>query len=609
MWELWRVHDVFERARSSTGRRPRRETTALCPTARSPPARRSRPSAAARKPMPPMPGATVQISQGQPQVTGNGNPGSPSSSPPRPGTAHPSTPGHPRRRRPAAHRINDAPSSRPYPLDFHKELLTAQAEQIPEDGTTVEKQAMTFHEQAATRAASRRHMRRELRSPMAGRGRPRAPSPSRATPLGGQPPYHQGGRHRGRRQAQQGRLALPAAALQRPLGGRRRLPRPLGGTKKRARAALLPRQQRQRIDFWLPTWCPRSTARRLPGAHPTDILGQHIHLVKFDVTASDGAANGFNYEDGSFSPAKCRSGPRHPRFQRLLRAHRPRDGTFTCPKARPIFFGAGRTRTATAWPTGSAPRPRSSAGGPIRSRTRGQRPTLRTVFTHDHFGPSTPSRRALRRPGDRARGLDLGPQRDRRPLGGRHDGGPPPGRRSSIRPPSRPTAMSSWSSATSSSPTRLTATPAASTRVPGRDPLRRSRQGDQPSGRRRWASPTCCCAPRMPGSRCGAPCPERSQPTTRAPCPSTTATSRLLCGCATRRPTPRRPDAGDLSFAFARSSQRPRPQRPADLLPGADPGPGRLRPFTRSCAPMRRTGCRSGARGRPRGGHTSASTA
>ncbi len=35
---------------------------------------------------------------------------------------------------------------------------------------------------------------------------------------------------------------------------------------------------------------------------PTDILGQHIHLVKFDVTSSDGAANGWNYEDGTFAP-------------------------------------------------------------------------------------------------------------------------------------------------------------------------------------------------------------------------------------------------------------------------------------------------------------------
>ncbi|MDX1999488.1 MAG: hypothetical protein SF066_17350, partial [Thermoanaerobaculia bacterium] len=35
---------------------------------------------------------------------------------------------------------------------------------------------------------------------------------------------------------------------------------------------------------------------------PTDIIAQHIHLVKFDVTSSDGGGNGFNYEDGTFAP-------------------------------------------------------------------------------------------------------------------------------------------------------------------------------------------------------------------------------------------------------------------------------------------------------------------
>ncbi|MHC4816333.1 MAG: copper oxidase, partial [Planctomycetota bacterium] len=39
---------------------------------------------------------------------------------------------------------------------------------------------------------------------------------------------------------------------------------------------------------------------------PTDIIGQHIHLVKFDVTSADGAANGFNYEDGTLSPDEVR---------------------------------------------------------------------------------------------------------------------------------------------------------------------------------------------------------------------------------------------------------------------------------------------------------------
>ena len=35
---------------------------------------------------------------------------------------------------------------------------------------------------------------------------------------------------------------------------------------------------------------------------PTDIIGQHIHLVKFDVTSSDGSGNGWNYEDGTLAP-------------------------------------------------------------------------------------------------------------------------------------------------------------------------------------------------------------------------------------------------------------------------------------------------------------------
>jgi hypothetical protein len=35
---------------------------------------------------------------------------------------------------------------------------------------------------------------------------------------------------------------------------------------------------------------------------PTDIIGQHIHLPKWDLTSNDGAANGWNYEDGTLSP-------------------------------------------------------------------------------------------------------------------------------------------------------------------------------------------------------------------------------------------------------------------------------------------------------------------
>ncbi|MGH8486591.1 MAG: hypothetical protein ACRESP_19505, partial [Pseudomonas sp.] len=36
---------------------------------------------------------------------------------------------------------------------------------------------------------------------------------------------------------------------------------------------------------------------------PTDVIGQHIHLPKWDLTAADGSANGWNYEDGVLSPS------------------------------------------------------------------------------------------------------------------------------------------------------------------------------------------------------------------------------------------------------------------------------------------------------------------
>ena len=35
---------------------------------------------------------------------------------------------------------------------------------------------------------------------------------------------------------------------------------------------------------------------------PTDVIGQHIHLPKWDLVAADGSSNGWNYEDGVLSP-------------------------------------------------------------------------------------------------------------------------------------------------------------------------------------------------------------------------------------------------------------------------------------------------------------------
>jgi hypothetical protein len=112
---------------------------------------------------------------------------------------------------------------------------------------------------------------------------------------------------------------------------------------------------------------------------PTDILGQHIHLVKFDVTSSDGSGNGFNYEDGTFSPDEVNERIAAIRKQNGCKSNDRRNGTFTCPKAKahPFFGTLGAQTTVQRW----------FADDTLNNN--GKDRTLRTVFTHDHFGPST----------------------------------------------------------------------------------------------------------------------------------------------------------------------------------------------------------------------------
>ncbi|HEY0020605.1 MAG TPA: hypothetical protein VGC13_30175 [Longimicrobium sp.] len=122
---------------------------------------------------------------------------------------------------------------------------------------------------------------------------------------------------------------------------------------------------------------------------PTDIVGQHIHLVKFDVTSSDGAANGFNYEDGSLSPGEV---------QERIRAIRVYNG---CTNSSPVsqqcpvaeahpFFGAGPDEDGNGvgdWVGAQETIQRWYVDNVLDGTGRDR--TLRTVFTHDHFGPST----------------------------------------------------------------------------------------------------------------------------------------------------------------------------------------------------------------------------
>jgi hypothetical protein len=124
---------------------------------------------------------------------------------------------------------------------------------------------------------------------------------------------------------------------------------------------------------------------------PTDTIGQHIHLVKFDVMASDGSGNGWNYEDGTFAQGTIR--------ERIEASHQP-GGQAIDAHGRPIQLippGPEEYQTtvqrwfadplmedlATCEASGGA------RGLPSHAPTACRDRTIRTVFTHDHFGPSS----------------------------------------------------------------------------------------------------------------------------------------------------------------------------------------------------------------------------
>lgn len=180
---------------------------------------------------------------------------------------------------------------------------------------------------------------------------------------------------------------------------------------------------------------------------PTDTVGQHIHLVKFDVTSSDGSGNGWNYEDGTFSPEEVR--------ERIIAYNRSRQQAgkpvdeFLAFKTHPLFeqecgndancqalkergmcpqWATSPSEMAKRVPklTGASPaetaeivarlatlkkdlktineeHPFCAAqrtvqrwyADPILDPKTGKDYTLRTVFTHDHFGPSTHQQHGL----------------------------------------------------------------------------------------------------------------------------------------------------------------------------------------------------------------------
>ena len=121
---------------------------------------------------------------------------------------------------------------------------------------------------------------------------------------------------------------------------------------------------------------------------PTDIMGQHIHLPKWDLTTTDGAANGWNYEDGTIAPGAIVD---RIKAIRAFNNCDENEESADCPKAREHEFFAkfgradwlGARTTMQRWFTDPVIN--------VHNIDRG----LGNVFTHDHYTPSTAQQNGL----------------------------------------------------------------------------------------------------------------------------------------------------------------------------------------------------------------------
>ena len=122
---------------------------------------------------------------------------------------------------------------------------------------------------------------------------------------------------------------------------------------------------------------------------PTDIIGQHIHLPKWDLVSNDGSGNGWNYEDGTLSPGAVRErieAINHFNELNAADAVATLDGeTHLEAQPHPYFAAAGMNdpdwvgarTTIQRWFTDPVVNNQNEDRG------------LGIIFTHDHYGPST----------------------------------------------------------------------------------------------------------------------------------------------------------------------------------------------------------------------------
>ncbi len=403
MWSLWRVHDAFEVGTPLTDDgRPVAGTRALpdgeIADGTPIPGVVPLPTYA----MAPMPEVQVSIDQGQVKIAGDGFAGYPFYIP---GVA-----GH-RPPHPPLDTIDDGGLPRHIiiggdtfhietRLDFTKELLKAEAFELPELGTDDEKTAMKFHAQRWHSSFFPDGSPGQFKSNGLGavRGAPYADPcvDDFGNPVGGEIDPITGNakparlykaadiemdvvlNKKGWHFPQQRFISLWQDVKDFKFGTKP--PEPL----------FFRANSQECIEYHLTNLVPHIyELDDFQVRTPTDILGQHIHLVKFDVTSSDGSANGFNYEDGTFSPGEVRErieainaggglvGLGGTRIHLEAEDH-PYFGEFSPDEdGDGIPDWRGAQTTAQRWYADET------------LDNFGNDRTLRTVFTHDHFGPST----------------------------------------------------------------------------------------------------------------------------------------------------------------------------------------------------------------------------
>jgi len=133
---------------------------------------------------------------------------------------------------------------------------------------------------------------------------------------------------------------------------------------------------------------------------PTDVIGQHIHLPKWDLTSADGSANGWNYEDGTLSPEAVVE------MIHAINTWGDANGHVTTDVAgNPVTNSAGlafdtnyhlnplphpyfgTTEFADRWVGARSTIQRWFADPVV--NVQGVDRGLGIIFTHDHYGPST----------------------------------------------------------------------------------------------------------------------------------------------------------------------------------------------------------------------------